>query len=298
MASAAASSAQRASWNERRSPPTGAVREAAARSWPCSGASASRARPASPTGSRPSRGVHDRAQQPPARGDQRADPGVREEAIEVGLGLGRGAAVLGEHQHRGLGADPERAQAHRQLGLRQPAGERLGEHVAGQPPLGVAHRALAHQLERHHGHRLLQDQPLEVAQAAGVARGDQPRLRRAAPARGDGQHERAPGELGMVGHELARLGALPGGQAAAPHLLAPLSEAPPRAAGDGTASTRSSRPARRARSPRSRSRPRERARPRRARAPRARSARAACGSRCRAAAPRTARSRGARTPSR
>ena len=64
--------------------------------------------------------------------------------------------------------------------------------AAGQPALGVAHRPLAHQLERHHRHRLLQDQPLEVAQPAGVARGDEPGLRArrgraatpAAPARG------------------------------------------------------------------------------------------------------------------
>ena len=92
-------------------------------------------------------------------------------------------------------ADAERAQPHRQLLVGQPAGERLGEHVAGEAALGVAHRALAHQLERHDGHGLLEDQPLEVAEAAGVARGHEPGLRRAAAAQRHGQHQRAAGDV-------------------------------------------------------------------------------------------------------
>ncbi len=85
------------------------------------------------------------------------------------------------------------------------AGQGLLQHVAGQPALGVAHRALAHQLQRHHGRGLLQDQALEVAEPARVAHGHQPRVRRAATARGHRQRQRAPGQVGMVGRELGRL---------------------------------------------------------------------------------------------
>ena len=92
-------------------------RDAAARSSPCSGASASRARAASADRVELVAGVHDRAQQPLARGDQGADAGVGQEAVEIGLGLDRPCRLVGEHQHRGVGADAERPQPHRQLGL-------------------------------------------------------------------------------------------------------------------------------------------------------------------------------------
>ena len=62
---------------------------------------------------------------------------------------GAGAPSGAEHEHRRALADAERAQPHGELLVGQPPREGLGEHVAGQPPLGVAHRALAHQLERH-----------------------------------------------------------------------------------------------------------------------------------------------------
>ena len=160
--------------------------------------------------------------------------------------LGR-AIVPAEDQHGGAVADPERAQPHRQLLLGEPAGERLREHVAGEPALGVAHRALAHQLECHDRHGLLEDQPLEVTEAACVARGHEPRLRRAAAPQRDRQHQRAAGDLRVVGCELGVV-RRPRGTAAqllaAPdHLLADVLErllgqrAPERLARDRLAAT-------------------------------------------------------------
>ena len=150
-----------------------------------------------------------------------------------------------EDEHRGALPDAERPQPHRELLVGQPPGERLGEHVAGEPALGVAHRALAHQLERHDGHGLLEDQPLEVAEAAGVARRHEPGLRRAAAAQRDRQHERAAGDVrdgrartrrcrprARCRRRAARCGARP------PRAPAP---SPPRAPGAGTPSRRSSR---------------------------------------------------------
>ena len=67
------------------------------------------------------------------------------------------------------------------------AAERLGEDVAGEPPLGLADRALAHHLERDDHRRLAGEQSLEVADRAAAtgerrasARGC--RCRRAGPA--------------------------------------------------------------------------------------------------------------------
>ena len=58
----------------------------------------------------------------------------------------------------------------------QAAGQRLREHVAREPALGVARDPLAHQLERDDGARLLEDEPLEVAERA-VAAPREPGLR-------------------------------------------------------------------------------------------------------------------------
>ena len=67
----------------------------------------------------------------------------------------------------------------------QPPAERPGEHVARQPPLGLTGDPPAHQLQRHDRHRLLQDQPLEVPEAARVADDHHPGLRRPAAGRDD-----------------------------------------------------------------------------------------------------------------
>ena len=120
---------------------------------------------------------------------------------------GAGApSFAAEDQHGGAVADAERAQPHRQLLLGEPAGERLREHVSGEAPLGVAHRALAHQLQCHDRHGLLEDQPLEVTEARrcrarprampAVRRG--PAARPAAPA--------TAGDLRVVGGELRVVG--------------------------------------------------------------------------------------------
>ena len=67
------------------------------------------------------------------------------------------------------------------------------------------HRALAHQLERHDGRGLLQDQAFEITQAVGVARREQPGARSPAPARVHGHDHGAAGDPGEVGNELGRV---------------------------------------------------------------------------------------------
>ncbi len=117
--------------------------------------------------------------------------------------LGRGRVVEGEDEHRRLVADPERLEAAAQLGGLEAAAQRPGEDVAGEAPLGLAGDAPAHQLEGDDGDRLLEDEALEVAEAAGVADDHHPGLRRAA-ARGDhrlgegaaGRPTGAPGRTG------------------------------------------------------------------------------------------------------
>ncbi len=131
---------------------------------------------------------------------------------------GGAPSTLAEHEHRSGLTDAERPQPHGQLLVRQPSGERLREHVAGEPALGVPHRALAHQLERHDGHGLLEDQPLEVSEATGVARRHQPGLRGASAAQRHGQHQRAARDVRMVRREL---GVLDRPRVAVRELLAP-----------------------------------------------------------------------------
>ena len=70
----------------------------------------------------------------------------------------------------------------------QASRQRLGEHVAGEPALGVSLDAPAHQLERHDRDGLSQHQSLEVAHVALLGQADQPGLGRAALALGDREH--------------------------------------------------------------------------------------------------------------
>ncbi len=77
-------------------------------------------------------------------------------------------------------------------GCRRPV-ERLGEHVARQPPLRVAGDPQPHELERDDGRGLLQDEPLEVPEVVAADPG-QPRLRGSAVAADDRQHERPPAQ--------------------------------------------------------------------------------------------------------
>ena len=88
-----------------------------------------------------------------------------------------------------------------------------GQHVAGQPALGVAGHAAAQQLERDDRHRLVQREPVEVGQRAGVLDGHQPGLGNAAPPaarrrrrrRRRPERERPVGLLAMRGQERAGL---------------------------------------------------------------------------------------------
>ena len=88
---------------------------------------------------------------------------------------GRGGVLEGEDEHRRFVADAERLQPPAQLGGLHAPAERPGEDVAGEAPLGLAGDPAPHQLQGDDGDRLLQDQPLEVAEAAGVADDHRPR---------------------------------------------------------------------------------------------------------------------------
>ena len=76
----------------------------------------------------------------------------------------------------------------------EPAAEGAGEDVAGEAALGLAGDPAPHQLQGDDGDRLLEDQPLEVAEAAGVADDHDPGLRRAAAGRDHRVGERAAGD--------------------------------------------------------------------------------------------------------
>ena len=71
-----------------------------------------------------------------------------------------------EHEHRRLGADPERPQPAAQLVGVEPAPERLGQQVAGQASLRFAHDPLAHQLEPDDHRALPGGEALEITQRA------------------------------------------------------------------------------------------------------------------------------------
>ena len=89
------------------------------------------------------------------------------------------------------------------------AAHQLGQHVAGEAALGRVRDPSAQQLERDDGDGLVQDEAVELRQPTGVLDRHEPGLRHPAAAvalgrGGDGQRERAGGELGMAGHEAAR----------------------------------------------------------------------------------------------
>ena len=94
--------------------------------------------------------------------------------------LGGGGVVEVEDEDRGLAADPERLEPAPKLRGLEAAAEGAGEDVAGEAPLGLPRDPAPHQLQGDDRDRLLEDQPLEVAEAAGVADDHDPGLRRAA----------------------------------------------------------------------------------------------------------------------
>ena len=128
------------------------------------------------------------------------------------LGHGRlhgGAGLLaprGQDERRHPAAEPERLEPAPQLGALELAAHHRGEHVAGQTPLGRVGDVTAQQLQRDDGDGLVEDQAVDLGQAAGVLDRHEPRLRQPAAGRlgtAHGQHERPRGELGMAGHEAA-----------------------------------------------------------------------------------------------
>ena len=147
--------------------------------------------------------IDHRTEERPPRGgagrDQRRDARVGKLQLHCLLA---GVRVLElEHEHRGLGADPERPQPAAQLVGVEPAPERLRQQVAGQASLGFAHHPFAHQLEPHDDRALPGGEALEVAQRAPLADDDQPGDGGAAAPSRHRNRQRTPGQRRVLGLE-------------------------------------------------------------------------------------------------
>ena len=95
-----------------------------------------------------------------------------------------------------------------ELGALELAGDGGGEHVAGEPALGVVGHAPAQQLERDDGDRLVQDEAVDLGEAAGVLGRDEPGLRAAPSSRRrratpTGSASARAARSGSAGHEAA-----------------------------------------------------------------------------------------------
>ena len=141
---------------------TGVLRLVAARSSPSSAASSSRVLRASCSGRAPaSTTAH-------SSGPRTATSAPTSSCSSAAISSGSaapGSATANASTASSL-ADAERPQPQRELVDVQATGQRLGEHVARQPALGVTRDAHAHELQRDDGRRLAQDQLLDVAELA------------------------------------------------------------------------------------------------------------------------------------
>ncbi len=122
------------------------------------------------------------AQERPGRGRRGRDQRRHARTAQVALQsvLGRGRVGEREDQHGRLGLDPERPQAAAELLRVEPAGERVGQQVAGQPPLGLVHDALSHQLEADDDRSLAGEEALELAERSTFREHGEPPCRRGA----------------------------------------------------------------------------------------------------------------------
>ena len=202
-----ASSAQRASWNARRASPAAAARPAPrGTGW----RSASSARGHHPGGQLEQLVVEQaREQRADLRalgGDQRADGLLAQRLVDRLLARAEMAIARREHERGHAPAQAEGLQPPRELGAGEPARHDLGQHVARQAPLGGLGHVAAQQLERDHRHRLVQDQPVELRQPAGVLGGHQPGLRHRALGP-DRQRQRAAAQVALRRREAAAVAA-------------------------------------------------------------------------------------------
>ena len=110
--------------------------------------------------------------------------------------LGGGRVVELEDEHGGVAGDPERAQPPAQLVGVDAAAERIGEQVAGEPALGLAHDPPAHQLEADDHRRLARAEALELAEAPSSATTASHAAGSPAPRPGTGTASARPARLG------------------------------------------------------------------------------------------------------
>ena len=300
-ASAAASSAQRASWKVRRSEPTGRrPRRRRAQLAVLAGERLARAaRPAS-TGSSALARVDDRAQQALARRHERAHARVGEEAVEVALRRAPRARRRGRRRRA-----PRRVAPTPNGRSRIASSSSESRPVSASASTSPASRRSVSRIARWR----ISSSATTVTACWRIRRSKSPSppASRAATSHACGAPRpridtgSASARPAMSGWSGANSRARPGGERRAA-ASASLRRAPPRGRPPAPRPARWRRKtfeaivsprAESTQPPRRRSRRRARARPRRARAPRARAARAACGSRSRAGAPRTARSRAA-----
>ena len=169
-ASARASSAQRASWNARRRSPAGdrAARAGGAARAPTSRATrararARRARTARPRAARRGSSAHEngRCRRRARPAPRRARAAVSASSTAALIARGGCSTSTPTRSPRPNGSSRRASSAPAEL-----AGDERGQHVAGEPALGVVGDAAAQQLERDDRDRLVQREPVELGQRA------------------------------------------------------------------------------------------------------------------------------------